>query len=93
MVKKDEKLARTYLSSNVKIPEIGEETPINRILGFPSPKENVRVSIAYFYDGDNMPERIAFIWEITFNKDKITDIRVVNDSSNPFISESNVIKE
>ena len=68
-------------------------TPIRRFLGLPSPNENVRVSIAYFYDGDNEPERIAFIWEITSNREKITDIRVVYDGSNPFIDELKAINE
>jgi len=93
VVKKDEKLARSYVSSEVKIPEIREDTPIKRFSGLPSPEENVRVSIAYFYDGENNPERIAFIWEISTNKEKITDIRVVYDGSNPFMNESKAIKE
>ncbi|KOS62794.1 hypothetical protein FJQ98_06885 [Lysinibacillus agricola] len=93
LMKKDEKQARTYLSSNVKLPEIREETPIRRVSGLPSLKANVRVSLAYFDDGEDMPERIAFIWEITSNQEKITDIRVIYDGSNPFMNESKMIKE
>jgi len=93
LIKKDEEQARIYLTSNVTIPEIREETPINRVTGLPSPNENVSVTIAYFDDGESMKGRIAFIWEITFSKDKIKDIRVVYDGSNPFMNESKVIKE
>nr|WP_106779485.1 hypothetical protein [Lysinibacillus timonensis] len=92
-VKKDEVLARTYLSSNVAIPEIREDTPINRVTGLPSPKENTSVSIAYFNDGEVMQGRIAFIWELTVIEDKITDIKVVYDGTNPFMNESALIKE
>ena len=92
LTKKDEKLARTYLSLDVKIPEIREDTPLRSFSGLPSPKENVMVSVAYFDDGEEK-NRIAFIWEITFSKDKITDIHVVYDGSNPFMNESYVIKE
>lgn len=84
LIKKDEEHARTYLTSNVVIPEIREDTPINRVTGLPSPNENVSVTMAYFDDGEGMQERIAFIWEITFVEDKVTDIRVVYDGSNPF---------
>lgn len=88
LVKKDEKLARSYVSSEVKIPEIRENTPIAGFSGLPSPKKNVMVSIAYFYAEENNPERIAFIWEVRSNKEKITNIRVVYDGSNPFMNES-----
>ncbi|MGE7694986.1 hypothetical protein ACQKNC_12880 [Lysinibacillus sp. NPDC094177] len=93
MSKKEEEQLKTYISSNVTIPEIREETPISGFSGLPSPKENVRVALAYFNDGENMPERIAFIWEITFNQEKVTDIRVVYDGYNPFMNESKIIKE
>ncbi len=82
-IKKDEGQARTFLNSNVVIPEIREETPINNVMGLPSPKENVMVSIAYFDDGKGFQGRIALIWEITIVKNKITDIRVVYDGSEP----------
>lgn len=93
LIKKDEEQARTYLTSDVDIPEIREDTPINRVTGLPSPNENISVTIAYFDDGESMQGRIAFIWEITFSKDTITNIRVVYDGSNPFMNESKVIKE
>jgi len=93
MVKKDEEQVKKYVSSKVKIPEIREETSISRFSGYPSPKENVRVALAYFNDGENMPERIAFIWEVTFHQEEVTDIRVVYDGSNPFMNESKIMKE
>ena len=45
--------------------------------------ENVMVSVAYFDNGKGSEGRIAFIWEITIIKNKITDIRVVYDGSEP----------
>ncbi|WP_077215205.1 hypothetical protein [Bacillus dakarensis] len=93
LVKNNDKLAKSYVSSNVKIPEIRENTPIRGFMKLSSPKENVKVSITYFDDGENEPERIAFIWEITSNKEKITNIRVVYDGSNPLMNESKVVNE
>lgn len=92
LTQKDEKLAKKYISLNVKIPEIRENTAIRGFSGLPSPKKNVIVSVAYF-DDEEIPNRIAFIWEVVFNKDKITNINVVYDGSNPFMNESNVIKQ
>ncbi|WP_458413263.1 hypothetical protein ACNQFZ_21220 [Schinkia sp. CFF1] len=93
LLTKGEEKAEKYVASDVNIPEIRENTPIRRFAGLPSPKENVRVSIAYFDDGENEPERIAFIWEVTSTKDKITDICVVFDGSNPMMNELKVVKE
>lgn len=93
LFQKDEKLAKTYLNSNVNIPEIREATPFKGFSGLPSPNENVRVTIAYFDDGDNAIKRIAYIWEITYEKEKITDIRVVYDGSNPFKNELKMIEK
>ncbi|RBW68058.1 hypothetical protein [Bacillus taeanensis] len=59
--------------------------------GFPSPKKNVRVIVAYFEE--ELGERIGFIWEITANNEKITDIMVVYDGSNPFMNEKKAVKE
>lgn len=93
MVKNDEEQLKTYVSSNVKIPEIREETPISSYSSLPSPKESVSVALAYFNDGENRPERIAFIWAVTFNEEEVTDIRIVYDGSNPFMNESKLMKE
>lgn len=93
LITKGKEEAMEYVSSDVKIPEIRENTRISGVSGLPSPKENVRVSVAYFDDGENEPERIAFIWEITSRENKITDIRVVYDGSNPFMNELNILKE
>lgn len=92
LVTKGEEEARSYVDSDVDIPEIRENTPIRGVSGLPSPKGNVRVSVAYFDDGKNAPDRMAFIWEVTYKKNKITDIRVVYDGSNPFMNELNIIK-
>lgn len=92
-VKNDEEQARTYLAPNVTIPELREDTPINGVMGLPSPEENVSVAVTYFDDGRGQRGRIAFIWELQFENNKITDIRVVYDGSNPYSNESNLINE
>ncbi len=92
-VKNGEKEASSFTTSDVEIPEIREKTPINSCSGLKSPHENVKVSICYFESREDEPERIAFIWEVTSNKEKVTDIRVVYDGSNPFVDESKAIRE
>ena len=92
-VKHDEERARTYLASNVAIPELRENTQINGVMGLPSPQENVSVAVTYFDDGRGRSGRIAFIWELIFENDKITDIRVVFDGANPYTNESNLMNE
>ncbi len=83
--KKDEK-AKTYLHSDVKLPKIRENTPFRGFTGLPTSKDNKMVFVAYFNDGEDQPSRIAFIWEITSNNTKITNIRVVYDGSNPLMN-------
>jgi hypothetical protein len=36
---------------------------------------------------DRCPQRIAFIWEITVNNNKISKIKVISDVSNPHMNE------
>ncbi|MCA1319378.1 hypothetical protein LC085_05580 [Bacillus tianshenii] len=93
LVRKGEKESRAFTVPEVKIPEIREKTPITGFSGLNSPNENVRVLIGYFESGENESKRIAFIWEVTSNKEKVTDIRVVFDGSNPFIDEAKAIQE
>ncbi|QDP41495.1 hypothetical protein [Radiobacillus deserti] len=93
LITKGEDKAEQFLSSDVEIPEIRENTRIKEILGLPTSKDNVHVSVAYIDDGEDEPKRIAFIWEIMSTKDKITNIKVVYDGSNPFMNESNIIQE
>lgn len=87
VTKKKEDQAKTHLASNVVIPEVKEDTPINQITGLPSPEGNVVVAVAYFSDGENISGRIAFIWEMIFTEEKITDIRVIYDGSSPTAAE------
>lgn len=94
-IENNQEQARTYLAENVTIPEVSENTPINRVTGYPSPDEDVSVVISYFEDEriSRRSGRIAFIWELTVEDEKITDIRVVYDGSNPFINEMNLVNE
>jgi hypothetical protein len=87
LFQEDNMLARSYLDKDVHLPKIRENTKITGISGLPSPKENVKVIIAYFKAENGNPNRIGFIWEVTYTKDKITNIRVVYDGSNPLMNE------
>jgi hypothetical protein len=91
VVKRDVTLARSYVREGVIIPEIRENTPIRNVTGLPSPKQGVRVAVGYFED--KLVERIGFIWEIQTDNEKITEIRVVYDGSNPFMNEGSAVKE
>jgi hypothetical protein len=92
IVKKDEHSAKSLVENSTKIPEIRENTPIQGHQGLPSPQKNKRLIIGYFEREDyeeiaDTDRRIAFIWELTVPKDKITSIDVVYDGSNPFMNE------
>ncbi|QOR67307.1 hypothetical protein IM538_03980 [Cytobacillus suaedae] len=98
LVTKGEREVSSFLESGVVIPEIRENTPIDRFsVAYPkvpiSTNENKRVAIGYFNYGETQPEQIAFIWEVTLKKDKISNIRVVFDGSNPMMNESKVVEE
>jgi hypothetical protein len=84
--KKDDKKVRSYLSSSVEIPEIRENTPITGIQGLSSPEKEKMVFVGRFQQEGEI-QRIAFIWEVTFGKEKIEQIRVVADGSNPYMNE------
>jgi len=85
--------AQKYVSPNVEIPEIREDTPLRNIQGLPSSKENERILIGYFNDEKKTNERIAFIWRVTFNKAQITNIGEVYNGSNPFMNEFHAINK
>lgn len=81
LMKKDEKLAQSYLVEGVTVPQLKEKTPIGGYSGVPSPNKDVTsVLVAYFRDLGALGEttnRIAFIWELTVKNDKITNINVI----------------
>ncbi|MBI0578742.1 hypothetical protein IEC97_15365 [Neobacillus cucumis] len=91
IMKKDERLARKLIKPSVKIPEIRENTPIQGIETLPSPHKNARILLARFereyFDNQSFTERIAFIWEVYVENNKISRIKVLSDLSNPFMNE------
>lgn len=91
-MKKDENKAQSYLMEGVKIPKLKESTPIRSIAGLPSPTKGVKVMVAFF-DGELGGERIAFIWEVAVKNERITQIRVIHDGTNPFMEEAKLVKE
>jgi len=85
--------AEKYVSPNVDIPEIREDTPLLTIQGLPSSKGNELILIGYFNDKKVANERIAFIWKVSFTKTQITDINEVYNGSNPFMNEIKAIEK
>ncbi|MBS4172911.1 hypothetical protein [Bacillus sp. FJAT-49736] len=83
--------AKSLLGPDVLLPEIRENTPITRIQTLPSPHKNTKVLIGYFKKEEiskgNFIQRIAFIWEVKIDKNKISQIIIVADGSNPFMNE------
>ncbi|MBM7661116.1 hypothetical protein JOC85_001888 [Bacillus mesophilus] len=95
--RRDQYKLRKLVIPTVKIPEIREDTPITRIQGLPSSKKDTKVFIGYFgeekiEDHDEGIRRIAFIWEVTVTRDKVTNITVVSDAANPFMNELRATK-
>ncbi|ADU32218.1 hypothetical protein [Evansella cellulosilytica] len=89
---KEESPYDTYLADGVVVPEIREHTRVKGYSSLSSPLKNTKVVIGYFED-DLADDRMAFIWELTVEDDKITNIRVVHDGSNPMINEEKTVKE
>jgi hypothetical protein len=89
---------KSLTEPSVKIPEIRENTPISSIQSLPSPHKNSSIIIGSFRDSwddctGGCADRIAFIWEITINNDKISNIKVISDVANPHMNELIVTKE
>lgn len=91
--KKDNILAQTYLADGVKLPEIRENSPIKSYQLVNSPINNIKVLLANFWDEDLGGERLALIWELTVEDNKITKIRTVFDGANPLMDEVKLIKD
>ncbi|OIK06061.1 hypothetical protein BIV60_27450 [Bacillus sp. MUM 116] len=91
IIKKDERLAKRLVIPSVKIPEIRENTPIQGVQTLPSHHKNARILLAHFereyFNNNTFAERIAFIWEVYVENNKISRIKVISDLSNPFMNE------
>ncbi|MDR6999934.1 hypothetical protein [Neobacillus niacini] len=91
IMKKDDRLAKKLIKPSVKIPEIRENTPIQGVQTLPSPHRNARILLAHFereyFDNNSFAERIAFIWEVYVENNKISRIKVLSDLSNPLMNE------
>lgn len=77
--------ANKYLLDRVQIPLINERSIIRQIKLAPSPTKNVKVLIGYFEDRVLKGDRLAFIWELTYKGNKISEIRVVYDGANVLV--------
>jgi hypothetical protein len=94
LLKKDERMLKTLVNPTVEIPEFRENTPFERIQGLPTDDKNSMVLLAHFKKEEETGiQRIAFIWEVTVQGDRISNIRVVSDAANPFMNEQVIFKE
>ncbi|MDQ8739436.1 hypothetical protein [Paenibacillus sp. LHD-38] len=93
IVRKENALAQKYLANGVTIPEIRENSPIKRYQLVTSPTENIKVFLGHFWDEVLGSERLAFIWELTFRDNKITQIRTIFDGANPLMDEVRLVKD
>ncbi|WP_156825955.1 hypothetical protein [Paenibacillus terrigena] len=90
---KDYSLAQSYMSYGVTLPEIRENSPITSYQLVNSPLKHVKVLTANFLDETLGGERLALIWEITVENNKITNIRTVFDGANPLVDEAKLIHD
>lgn len=77
---------------HVKLPEIREKTPIGGLATLPSTRKNSVLLMGHFFE-NGRPERMAFIWEVSWKNYKISDIKVLSDLANPLMNELIVTKE
>ncbi|TVY02154.1 hypothetical protein [Cohnella terricola] len=91
--KNDKILAQTCLANGVKLPEIRENSPKKSYQLVRSPMNHVMVMLANFWDEELGGERLALIWELTVEDNKITRIRTVFDGANPLMDELRLIKD
>lgn len=94
LINKGQLSAKSLLINQmIKIPEIKENTPIDKFIVLPTPQyEDTKVVVAYF-KGEVGGELIAFIWELVVKDDKISRIKVIHDGTNPFLEEAKLVKE
>lgn len=81
MMKKNEKLAQSYLTEGVKIPRLKDNKPIRGYVILPTPKKGVSVLVAHNRESGSLggcdSKVIILIWELTVKNNKITNINVV----------------
>jgi hypothetical protein len=98
LYERDTKKLNALVEPGVKIPELRENSPIMGLSTLPSTHKDTVIVIGNFRDCmENRPheclERIAFIWEVSVNNNKISNIKVISDVANPHMNELIVTKE
>lgn len=93
IVRKENALAQKYLAKGVTIPEISENSLIKSYQLVTSPTENIKVFLGHFWDEVLGGERLALIWELTVEDNKITKIRTLFDGANPLMDEVRLLKD
>jgi hypothetical protein len=98
LYERDAKKLNALVEPGVKIPEIRENSPVMGLSTLPSTHKDTVIVIGNFRDcmgerQDECIERIAFIWEVSFKNNKISNIKVISDVANPHMNELIVTKE
>jgi hypothetical protein len=98
LYERDAKKLNALVEPGVKIPEVRENSPIMGLSTLPSTHKDTVIVIGNFRDCmgnrlDECLERIAFIWEVSVNNNKISKIKVISDVANPHMNELIVTKE
>jgi hypothetical protein len=98
LYERDSKKLDALVEPGVKIPELRENSPIMSLSTLPSTHKDSVIVIGNFRDctGNRQVEcleRIAFIWEVSVNKNKISKIKVISDVANPHMNELIVTQE
>jgi hypothetical protein len=92
LMKRDEKLMQSYVIEPIKIPELKESENIYKITEVPSIREDTKLLVAYFKEKHH-ENRTAFIWEVVSKGEKISNLKVLYDGTNPFMEEAKIVKE
>lgn len=94
LIDKGRKSAEPFLFDKmIKIPEIKENTPIDKFVVLPTPQYSDTKVVVTFFKGEVGGELIAFIWELIVKDGKISRIKVIHDGTNPLMEEAKIVKE
>ncbi|NIK69525.1 hypothetical protein [Paenibacillus sp. BK720] len=94
ITRNDYKKAQSCIDQDyVRIPEIPEHVSAQSYQLVPSPISGVQVLMVNLYDEKRKTERLAYIWELSVNYGRITQIRVLYEGFNPLAEEARLIRE
>ncbi|WP_041613281.1 hypothetical protein [Paenibacillus sp. JDR-2] len=94
ITRNDYREAQSYIAQDyVRIPEIPEHVSAQSYKLAPSPISGEQILMVSFYDEKRKTERLAYIWELSVNYGRITQIHVLYEGFNPLADEARLIRE